>query len=283
MQILDAHNDLLMNLKREFEIRDYLKNFCINNEVVKIFTAYYISPKQEIESSADTILNDMSKKFELLSKFSYFIPSVENIGFIKNESDLYKLISLKPFCVTLTWNYDNLLAGGAYGESGLTEFGKKVIKILESNNIVIDVAHLNKKSFLDLCDITTKPLFCSHTSSKEVYNIPRAIDSEQLNLISASNGFVGLCLYSTLLGDKKTNTKLILKHYESMCRYCNFRFVGIGSDFNGTGECNPVGFDIDYQGMPSLLNEIEKVFNKEHSKFFAGESLKNFIEKTYKM
>ncbi len=277
MQILDAHNDLLMNLRTKEDINNYLKKYCFPNKVVKIFTAYYVSPKQESTQNSNNILDDIEEKFALISTFQSFICSMENIGFIKNEKDLYRLIKLKPICVTLTWNYDNCLAGGAYGTGGLTEFGRKAVKILEENNIIVDTAHLNKKSFLDICDITTKPLFCSHTSSKAIYNIPRGLDCEQLKLINDSKGFVGLCLYSTLLADKQIEISDIVLHYDSLFRNCNFKYIGLGTDFNATGECNPKGFDIDYQGVPILLDRIKSLYGEKHAEYFAGESLKQYF------
>ena len=279
MQICDAHNDLLTTFNSLFEIENYLQKYCINNEVVKIFTAFYVSEKMIKELSTTEIFNLMQHKFELIKNCEICIPVIENIGFIKDYKDLERITAIHPLAVTLTWNYDNLLAGGAYGTSGLTKFGREAIKILEANNILIDTAHMNKQSFLEFASITRYPLFCSHTSCKSIYNILRALDDEQLHLIRESKGFVGLCLYLTLLSDNPANMKVILRHLEYIVSLIGTLNIGIGSDFNGTGECNPKGFDIDYNGLPTLLNKISQKLDKTVAINFASRNLLNFMQK----
>lgn len=279
MQISDAHNDLLMNLKSIQEIQKYLDVYCKPNKVVNIFTAYYVSQKQEKEMPAKLILNDIELKNQYINNFNELTLTLENIGFINNYNDLDRLIQLHPFCATLTWNYDNKFAGGAYGTSGITKKGKEIINILESNNIIIDVAHLNKKSFLEFCDITKFPIFCSHTSSRIIYDIPRGLDIEQMNLIKESNGYIGLCLYSSLLSDEKVTEKIILKHLDSFVNYTSTKNVGFGTDFNATGECNPAGFDIDYNGINNLLYKISKKYGKNSGYDIASLNLENYIKR----
>ena len=279
MQICDAHNDLLSTFDNVLDINNYFNNFCINNKVVKIFTAYYVSQYEIKTYSCNEILQHIVDKHSLIKNFDIATFTLENIGFIQNFSDLEKIIKLKPFCVTLTWNYNTNLAGGAYENGGLTQFGKEVIKILEANKIIVDVAHLNKQSFIEFSKLTKYPIFCSHTSCKDIYNIPRAIDDEQLQIIKATDGFVGLCLYSTLLSDHRADFKTIKKHINHLVNVVGFDNIGFGTDFNGTGECNPQNFDIDYNGMPILLEKLQKFYGYKNVSKIAYQNLLNYINK----
>lgn len=275
MQIADAHNDLLMNLHTKAEIEKYL-NLCKTNEVVKIFTAYYFDEKQT-NNKTYNVFDDINKHIELIKDIDIFQLTFENIGFIKNEKDLECLISIKPFCVTLTWNFDNNLAGGAYGSSGITGFGKEVIKTLEANKVIIDTAHLNKKSFLEFSEITKYPIFCSHTSCKSIYHIPRALDDEQLKIINETNGFIGLCLYSSLLSCNRADFEVIYKHLEHIKNLIDFKNIGLGTDFNASGEQNPKGFDIDYNGMQKFLLKLKDKFDKKDVENIANKNLLNYV------
>ena len=76
-----------------------------------------------------------------------FFLSVEDLGFIKTEQDLKKLIDLRPISVTLTWNEANQFAGGANSNKKLTKLGIETIKLLEEKDVLIDTAHLSRKSF----------------------------------------------------------------------------------------------------------------------------------------
>ena len=83
------------------------------------------------------IFNSVSKKASLK-----IMSCLEDIGFVINENRvdynaLKEIISIKPFSCGLVWNFDNSLGGGSFGKSGLTEFGKLVVKMLESNNILV--------------------------------------------------------------------------------------------------------------------------------------------------
>ena len=279
MQICDAHNDLLTTFDNILDINNYFNNFCINNKVVKIFTAYYVSQYEINTYSSDKILQHMAKKYLLVKNLDIATFTLENIGFIQKFSDLDKIIQLKPFCVTLTWNYNTNLAGGAYESGGLTQFGKEAIKKLEANNIVVDVAHLNKQSFLEFAKLTKYPIFCSHTSCKVVYNIPRAIDDEQLQIIKETDGFIGLCLYSTLLSDHRADFKTIKRHINHLANVIGFSNIGFGTDFNGTGECNPQNFDIDYNGMPMLLEKFQKSYGYKNIYKMAYQNLIDYMNK----
>ena len=105
---------------------------------------------------------------------------VEDIGFVKNFYDLQDLVKLKPFSCTLTWNNDNKFGGGALGKSGFTEFGKFAVNYLEKNKVLIDTAHMNRKSFWEFVDLTTKPIFNSHSNIFSLHKHKRNLNDAQI-------------------------------------------------------------------------------------------------------
>ena len=92
MQICDAHNDLLTTFDNILDINNYLNNFCINNKVVKIFTAYYVSQYEINTYGSDKILQHIAKKYLLVKNLDIATFTLENIGFIQKFSDLDKII-----------------------------------------------------------------------------------------------------------------------------------------------------------------------------------------------
>ena len=273
MQIADAHNDVLMNLVSKKQINNYLQK-----NVVNIFTAFYVCPKLQ-KLGYNNLLDLILKKYDLISCFPQCTLTLENIGYIVNKTSLYRLIKLKPFCATLTWNFNNCLAGGAYDNGSLTNWGKLVINELENNQILIDVAHLNEISFYEFIKITSKPIFCSHTCSKSIYSINRNLSNIQLKIIKDTGGFVGLCLYNSLLYNQVADFELIRKHLDVFLQYAGENNVGFGTDFNGTGEQNPIGIKFDYIGLDKLYDYLLNFYDKSLLQKVFYQNLINFKNK----
>ncbi len=272
MQLSDAHNDLLMTFNASADVARYLR-FCQNNNVTKLFAAYYFDEVRD-NRDKDAILADVARKFAMVDNFDFVTTTLENIGFVDNLTTLNKLIKFHPFCASLTWNYQNKLAGGALSNAGMTKLGRRVAQELSSNNILVDMAHLNERSFWELAEIVDTP-FCSHTASFEVYGIKRNLNKQQLKLIHERNGFVGLCLYNSLLCGVIADFDIIRRHLDNLLDYAGEDCVGLGTDFNGTGEQNPKGFLMDYSGMQDLIECLSKFYSQSTLQKIFCDNLKN--------
>lgn len=259
MLLADAHNDLLMTFHSSQEIAHYMR-FCQNNRVGRLFAAYYYDSTRDTRDRS-LILAEIEQKFQFLDQYNIVTRTLENISFVKDDGTLRRIIKLQPFCATLTWNYANKLAGGAWSREGVSRWGAKVVAALTSNNILVDLAHLNERSFWEVADLQ-EPLFCSHTASFGVYPIKRNLSDAQLIEIGERHGFVGLCLYSSLLTKVQADHECIRRHLDKMLEFAGENCVGLGTDFNGTGEQNPKGFILDYSGMPALIEYLSKFYSK---------------------
>ena len=61
----------------------------------------------------------------------------------------------------LTYNNQSLLATGCYEkiDSGVTNFGREVIKEMNRVGVVVDMSHSAEKSTYDAIEISEKPIF----------------------------------------------------------------------------------------------------------------------------
>ncbi len=260
MRIADAHNDLLMSFNTNAEVFRYL-NFCKQNGVVKLFTAYYFNQENKNQDKS-LYFSDIQTKFSRIKHCDFVTTTFENIGFVEDYKTLLNFLKFKPFCATLTWNYENKLAGGVLSKKGLSKWGKRVTTELNQNNILVDVAHLNEKSFWDVAEIQGE-LFCSHTASSDIYPIKRNLNNQQLVEIGKRKGYVGLCLYNSLLGGDSANFETIRRHLDKFLEFAGTDCVGFGTDFNGTGEQNPKGISMDYLGMQDLYDYLLQYYGDE--------------------
>lgn len=133
--------------------------------------------------------------------------------------------------LTLTWNGENQIAGGANTDVGLKSFGKDVINELNNFDIMVDLSHLNKKSFYSALELSKTPII-THSALECVCNHRRNIDFFQLDALVRKGGIFGLCFYPEFLGNNdvfediyKNIFYVLDKGYEN--------FLSIGSDFDG--------------------------------------------------
>tara|TARA_B100000700_G_scaffold284985_1_gene338668 strand:- start:144 stop:1115 length:972 start_codon:yes stop_codon:yes gene_type:complete len=133
----------------------------------------------------------------------------------------------------LTYNNQSLLATGCYekNDSGITNFGREVIKEMNRVGIVIDMSHSAEKSTFDAIDISEKPIAITHANPFFWHSAKRNKSSELLKVLSESGGMLGLSLYPHHLKEG-TNCSL-----ESFCEMTarlseimNLEKIGIGSD-----------------------------------------------------
>ena len=133
----------------------------------------------------------------------------------------------------LTYNNQSLLATGCYekNDSGVTNFGREVIKEMNRVGIVIDMSHSAEKSTFDAIDISEKPIAITHANPFFWHSVKRNKSSELLKVLSESGGMLGLSLYPHHLKEG-TNCSL-----ESFCEMTarlsdimNLEKIGIGSD-----------------------------------------------------
>ncbi len=211
----------------------------------------------------------------------------------------------------LTYNNQSLLATGCYEklDSGVTNFGKEVIKEMNRVGIVIDMSHSAEKSTYDAIEISEKPIAITHANPFFWHQAKRNKSDQLLKTLSDNDGMLGLSLYPHHLKD---NTNCTLESFcEMTARTADLMGVekiGIGSDLclnqpdsvvewmrNGTwaknknygeGSKNKSGFPKqpkwfeDARGFKNLENGLKKVgFNEKEINGILGNNWFNFYKK----
>lgn len=229
--VADAHNDFLTAVKDKAEREQIVKDFVKNG--VKVLSCAVFTTEQQLKiediESFDKEIKEYNKKYNC-----NFLLSIEDIGFVKSKSDLDRLIKLKPISVTLTWNFNNQFTGGALDNGGFTKLGKSVVKILEQNNILVDTAHLNKKSFWQFVKISSKPIYCSHANIFSLRKHKRNLTNKQIEKIFETNGFLGLTLYQDFVSNGQIKAEHIAKQFAYLSNKHGSKNFGFGTDFFGS-------------------------------------------------
>ena len=241
MHISDSHNDFLTNLSK-INIEKYIKNL---NNIKLISCAIFTTNKQfniKDINNYKKLINKLNKKYNL-----NLILSIEDLDFINNFHNLDKLIKLKPFSTTLTWNDANKFAGGANTDLGLTDQGILAITKLEENNILVDTAHMSRESFYNFTEISRLPIYNSHSNIDTLYSHSRNLTDDQISMIVNSNGYLGLTIYEKFISDHKISSLDIAMQFDYLIRTFSSYHFGFGTDFYG----------IDTEYLPTDISSYE--------------------------
>ena len=141
--------------------------------------------------------------------------------------------------MTLCHNGNNDICGSArYNDEyiGVTPFGEQVIREMNRIGMMVDLSHAGEQTFYDTLDISSKPVVCSHSSSRALCDHPRNLTDEQLKAIARKGGVVQVCLYSGFLRtDAPATICDAIEHLHHMVNIMGIEHVGIGTDFDGDG------------------------------------------------
>lgn len=220
-----------------------------------------------------------SFKFQLKNKTENLNPifTVEGGALIQDDlSRVEELYNDGIWALTLTWNGENQIAGGAYGDSGLKEFGRSVINELNRLKMSTDLSHLNKKSFYDSLELSDYPTV-THSALEYVNPHKRNIDDCQLKQLVQKGGIFGLCFYPVFLGrgDLFENIYRNIFHILDL-GYENF--LSIGSDFDGADMDKKL---YDITAVPALYNYLKsRNIGENILKKIFFENAYNFYTKT---
>ncbi|WP_324822648.1 dipeptidase [Sinanaerobacter sp. ZZT-01] len=135
----------------------------------------------------------------------------------------------------LSWNEQNALATGVQGDPsrGLTSLGKQAVKKIMDKNMIMDVSHLNEKSFWDVVSMAQAPIIASHSNARALSNAERNLTDEQLLEIRNLDGLVGINSFNRFvsLDLSEQTVDNLLKHIVYICNKIGVEHVGFGFDF----------------------------------------------------
>lgn len=249
-------NDLHIGIDRGIEFDKWIQTFAFWIPDTLRGEAAYNNFIMQHKFISDAILEN-GDKLEIYSKRSeinrgkcYCIFAIEGGAALAGKIDnVAELKNRDVAMMTLCWNDDNEIAGGTYGNGRLTKFGVEVIEQMESNNIIVDVSHLNYESFFDICRVAKKPFIATHSNSFEVFEHKRNLDKAQIKEIINIKGLVGINFYTAFVNKNENYTlEDLLSHIDYILKLGGENILSLGSDFDGAD-------------MPECLDRVEKLID----------------------
>lgn len=271
MRYFDMHCDTLSRCaddeksiyENDFQIS--LKRLSAFDYAVQFFAAYINTYDYTGDAAYKRFLQQL-EVFRTAEKFADKTPNVlpvltcEGLSLLDGKSE--RIEEIKGYGVkvaSLNWNGFNGIAGGIGSDEGISDFGREVVRELERCGIIIDVSHLNDRSFFELCDIITKPIIATHSNTRSYCDNQRNLTDDQLKIIFESGGVVGLNLYNKFLGECRSGYDDLLRHIDNMYKAGGEGRVALGSDFDG---CETDERFNTVSDMPSFYDYIAQHLSK---------------------
>jgi membrane dipeptidase len=104
--------------------------------------------------------------------------------------------------LTLTWNNSTSWAHAARAkgpDTGLTAFGREVVREMNRLGMLVDLSHVSEKTFHDAIETSKVPVIASHSCARALCDHPRNLSDDQLRALARNGGVVGVNFYSGFL------------------------------------------------------------------------------------
>jgi membrane dipeptidase len=179
--------------------------------------------------------------------------------------------------MTITWKNSPSWAvsdqDSRAGTVGLNEFGKQVIRTMDSLGMIIDVSHVGRKTIVDILATSTQPIIASHSGAYTLCNNSRNLPDSLIRAIAARGGVVGIVFYPYYLtGSKSATLENVLQHIDYIKNLVgNVDCISLGSDFDGI-EVTPVGLE-DVTKFPAITAALlQRGYTRQEVRKILGEN-----------
>jgi len=74
--------------------------------------------------------------------------------------------------------------------NGLTDFGRKVVREMNLQGMMVDISHVSDKTFYDALETSNAPLIASHSSCRAICKAPRNMTDDMIRALAAKGGVI---------------------------------------------------------------------------------------------
>ena len=221
--------------------------------------------------------------------------AIENsLGALRAYFDLGARYMTLTHNVTLDWAD---AAADVARHGGLSKFGEEVVREMNRLGMIVDLSHVSPGTMSDALTVTESPVIFSHSGARALTDVPRNVPDSILARLPKNGGVVMVPFVPGFVSQKvadwsravdaevdRTRKQFpndsaaagrameawarehppvratladVADQIEHVRKVAGVDHVGIGSDFDGTGNNLPVGLH-DVSTFPALLVELSK-------------------------
>jgi membrane dipeptidase len=225
---------------------DDISSIKANSKTLALLNALHWTVKNNVDTI--TIAKSVVEiKEAVLNRKIAAVPTIEGAYSLEKKNAIELLNQYYDVGVRVVgyvWNSPNALGSGTTGpiDMGLTELGYEVTKEMNRLGIIIDVSHMNEKTFWNVLKVSEAPMIASHSCVYSLRNHDRNLTDEQIIALADMGGVINLNYWPELLGETKDiiDIKKLVDHIDYIVNLVGIDYVGLGSDFDGTTMPNDI-------------------------------------------
>jgi membrane dipeptidase len=132
----------------------------------------------------------------------------------------------------IAYNRNNKLGGGCQDDdTGLTDYGRAVIREMERVGMVVDCSHTGYRTARETMEYAVNPVNFSHSNALAVTDHPRNIPDDLIRACAATGGVVNVNGIGLFLGDPASSTDAFMRHLDHIVQVAGPEHVGLGLDY----------------------------------------------------
>ncbi len=129
-------------------------------------------------------------------------------------------------------NHNNSLGGGCQdSDTGLTDFGRRIIDEMERVGMVLCCSHTGYTTALEAMEYSNNPVIFSHSNPRAVNDHERNIPGELIVACANTGGVINLNGVGVFLGENDISTSRFIKHVNYVADLVGPEYVGMGMDY----------------------------------------------------
>jgi membrane dipeptidase len=192
----------------------YTSNFieadAATRKALQLIARTYDAVEKSQDKVAVALTTDDAMQLKEMGMGAVFL-GMENGYPIQKDLSLLRLFyDMGIRYITLTHGGNNEICDSSSAKekrwSGLSPFGKKVVKEMNRLGIMIDVSHISDDSFYDVLKYSKKPVVASHSCCRALADVPRNMSDQMIKDLADSGGVIQINFYPPFL-DKAYSDK----------------------------------------------------------------------------
>jgi membrane dipeptidase len=152
------------------------------------FIDFYSDRLKLIRTAEDIRAAKREGKLGVIFNFQCVEPFGSDLSLVR----VFQELGLRSMQLTYM---ENSRAGSGCLETndlGLTSWGRQLIRAMERCGVLLDLAHVGRRTSMDALSYARRPVVFSHCNPATLYECPRSITDDEIKACAATGGVVGV-------------------------------------------------------------------------------------------